>query len=975
MPTIDEVLQNNLAPAQLLAASDPTREVLTLACAGSGKSRTLAFRIARLVAEGESPDSIVAFTFTEKAAESIKLRVAQALAAAGLSPTILGAMYIGTIHSYCQNVLGEMDATYRQFDVLDTNRLKLYMISRYSELRLGQLRVSKRARYFDTIKQISDSWSIINDEMLRLEDVTAIDPELGTALETLWQQLQRDQFIDFSLMIRLVADALQNDNPAAQRAISRLRHLMVDEYQDVNPVQEILIRRLHDRSETLFVVGDDDQSIYGWRGADVTNILTFQQRYPNCSVHNVSTNYRSTQVIVDVSDAFVAAELGPRRNTKNPVSDASPSPRDFRNLWFDTRDDEGDWVIGRIQRLLGTEYQEKNGVIRGLTPGDFAILMRSTRSAEGDGGPPRHAAFTQRLENVGIPYSLESGGSVFDRPQVNVLRDSFELLRNGSPTREQARSLFDNSILPCYPSANFNRFVAVLADWGRLIHAPITGTRRRVYPQQLVHDMLNAFGIENAGFDSGVMQDIGLFSQMMQDVETVYRSIDTADRFRDILNFLQNVAESGYDTATDDVLRRPNAVTVSTVHKVKGLEFPVVFVVDVEAARFPGPNRRYSGWLPLPVISPALSRRAYTGNPEEEARLFYTALTRAERYLYVTGSQRLPNGVKRWNRSPFALRLTHPEISDNPAGIPQGLITCPPSPRIDETVMPTSYSDIRYYLRCPRDYQYRKSFGFSPPVPELFGFGKTVHTSIGKLHEVFTGRPPTQSEVKTVVSDTFHLKHVFPSQDAESRPGPYERARNAASIIAQTYVDNYSDDFIRRRQVEVRFEIPVERAVITGSIDLMLRQDEAGQIVDASVIDFKSMEGGQIEENERLHWTELALQVQLYAKAARDVLGENADTGAVHLLKDNQRVNIPVTPDAINAAVANVEWSVERIIEGDFPMRPQADKCGECDFKSLCPKIPESFRSNTRPPAIHIPLANGLEMARAFSEFDGARQS
>lgn len=969
MLTIDKVLKDHLAPDQLNAASDTSAEVLTLACAGSGKSRTLAFRIARLVAQGVSPDSIVAFTFTEKAAESIKLRVSQALTAAGLSPTVLGAMYIGTIHSYCQNILGEMDAVYRQFDVLDDNRLKLYLISRYSELGLAKLRASRHARYFDTIKQVSDAWSIINDEMLQFQDVTANDPELGTVLETLRQRLHQDQFIDFSLMIRLAAEALQNKNPAARRAVSNLRHLMVDEYQDVNPAQEILIRELHALSDTLFVVGDDDQSIYGWRGADVNNILTFDERYPNCSVHTISTNYRSTQAIVEASDAFVAAEIGPRRITKNPVADATLSPRDFRNLWFNTRDDEADWVTSRIQTLLGTKYREKDGIVRGLTPGDFAILMRSTRSAEG-GGLPRHAAFTQRLENASIPYSLEAGGSVFDRPQVNALRESFELLRNGSPTRGQAQQLFNNVILPCYPSANFNRFAAVLSEWGRLIHAPISGARRKVYPQQLVHDMLNAFDIENVGFDPGIMQDIGLFSRMMQDVETVYLSIDTAARFQQILNFLQNVAESGYNTSTDDVLRRPDAVTVSTVHKMKGLEFPVVFVVDVEHGRFPGSNRSYRGWLPKVVIRQALERNAYQGNPEEEVRLFYTAMTRAERYLYITGSENLPNGKKKWKPSQFTSRLNHSEISDDPMGIPQGLTRCPPTPRVDETIVPTSYSDIRYYLRCPRDYQYRKSFGFSPPVPELFGFGKTVHTSIEKLHEIYDDRSPTQDEVSTVVNDTFHLKHVFPSQDPENRPGPYERARNVVSNIVQTYVENYSDDFTRQKQVEVRFEIPVEQAVITGAIDLMLRQNEQGNITDASVIDFKSMEGGDLEENEGLHWTELALQVQLYAKAARDVLGENAETGAVHLLKDNQRVDVPITPEAINAAVANVEWSVERIIEGDFPMRPQATKCENCDFKSLCPKIPENFRTNTTPPAIHIPLRDQQQMARAFSEAD-----
>lgn len=979
MPSpIEQVLQSQLTADQYNAATDSAKEVLTLACAGSGKSRTLAFRIARLVAEGASADSIVAFTFTDKAAETIKLRVAQALSDAGIPPTVLGAMYIGTIHSYCQNVLGEMDAKYRQFDVLDENRLKLYLISRYNVLGLKDIRSRYSARYFDTIEQVSNAWKTVNDEMIQLQVVTASDPMLGTILETLWTELNRDQFIDFSLMIRLVAEALRNQNPAAQRAVSKLRHLMVDEYQDVNPSQELLITELHNLSDTLFVVGDDDQAIYAWRGADVTNILTFEQKYPNCTRHTISTNYRSTQAIVETADRFIAAELGPKRITKNPVAYSPvPTPRDFRNLWFNTRAEEAEWVASRIRALLGTAYQEKDGTVRGLTPGDFAIMMRSTRAAprlsDGTYGPPRHAPFTQALTNRNIPYSLEQGGSVFDRPQVSALRDSFELLRNGSPSREAAKQLFDNIILPSYPYADFNRFANVLSQWGRLIHAPIEGTRRKVYPQQLVHDLLNAFRIDKTGFDQTIMQEIGIFSRMLQDVETVYLSIDTASRFQDILNFLGNVAQTGYDTSTDDVLRRPDAVTVATVHKMKGLEFPVVFVVDVESARFPGPRRRYDGWLPQAVIQAALNRGAYGGNPDEEARLFYTALTRAERYLYVSGSINLPSGVKKWKRSSYALRLTHPEISNDQNGLPANLAQSTPIPRIDETIVPTTYSDIRYYLRCPRDYQYRKSFGFSPPVPELFGFGKTVHTSIEKLHEIFANRPPTADETETVVKDIFHLKHVFQSKDPENNPGPYERARKVASDIAKTYIESYADDFTRQRQVEARFEIPVTRAVITGTIDLMLKQDEQGNILDASVIDFKSMEGGEDpKENEELHWTELALQVQLYAKAARDVLGENAQTGAVHLLKDNQRVNIPVTDDAVNNAVANVEWAVERIIAGDFPMRPEKTKCEKCDFRLLCPKMPENFATNTPPPPIHIAGNNQQQMPRAFSEFDDA---
>ena len=129
------------------------------------------------------------------------------------------------------------------------------------------------------------------------------------------------------------------------------------------------------------------------------------------------------------------------------------------------------------------------------------------------------------------------------------------------------------------------------------------------------------------------------------------------------------------------------------------------------------------------------------------------------------------------------------------------------------------------------------------------------------------------------------------------------------------------------------------------------------------------MEGGvDPETNEKLYWTELSLQVQLYAKAATQVLGENARTGAVHLLKDNKRIDVPVDEDAINAAVANIEWAVDRILAGEFPMRPHPEKCEACDFKLLCARRPEEFAAGGQPPPVHIPGPR-LEMVRAFSEF------
>ena len=971
--TLDEVLKAELTQEQYQAATDTTEEVLTLACAGSGKSKTLAYRIARLVGEGEEPGSIVAFTFTEKAADSLKLRIAEAFLKIGIDPNLIGAMYVGTIHSYCQVVLGEMDARYRQFDVLDDNRLKLYLISRYPRLGVAALRDAHppvggtRAGYFRTVDKVATAWTTLNDEMASIEEVVDQDPVLGKTLAELESQLDSDEFIDFSLMIRLVADALLIDDPGALRATADVRHLLVDEYQDVNPSQEMLIGQLRSNGCSLFVTGDDDQSIYSWRGADVGNILTFKERYPSSSEHTLSHNFRSTPAIVEVADHFAEAELGATRITKSPSADMPDGPRDLKTLWFNDRAEEADWVASRIEELLGSAYRERDGVVRGLTPGDFAIMMRSTKTAEGDSSP-RHEPFTAALEARDLSYSLEAGGGIFDRPQVSALRDSFLLLRDRTPNRVTAQAHFSEVIAPAFPHADFTRFTEVMARWGREIHAPSTGARRRVFPQELVHELLAAFGLHQSDFDDGVMRALGLFSRIMQDVETVFVSIDSTDRFTAILNFLENVADTGYDTATEDVLRRPDLITVSTVHKMKGLEFPVVFIVDVEQGRFPKNKRKYEGWLPTGVIQQALDRGAYQSTRNEEARLFYTALTRAERYLYVSGCEQLPAAKRLKKQSAFTGLLAHEELSDDPATLPVGLETAQPQSRIDETVMPTTYSEIRYYLRCPADYRFRKSYGFSPPITEMFGFGMTVHAGVGKLHERNPDAAPGSEEARKLGEEIFHLKHVPQSGDP-ARPGPYERARDSAGEILANYASEYSEDFTHRRQVELRFEVPIRQGVISGSIDLLLRYDDSGKLIGAGVIDFKTMEGGDApEENRELDWTELVLQVQLYALGAKEVHGENARTGAVHLLKDGQRVDVPVDKEAVSAAVANVEWGVDRILGRDFPMRPAPEKCANCDYNALCAKEPEPFEVNEIPPPIHL-VGGELHLARAFSEF------
>lgn len=974
--TTAQVLGQNLTEDQRLAVLDDHRDILCLACAGSGKSRTLAFRIAYLVANGCPADSIVAFTFTDKAAESIKRRVSEALSKFELPQTLVGAMYIGTIHSYCQYLLGSVDARYRQFEVLDENGLKLYLLSRYRQLALNEIKAERNSKMFETIREVSNAWSTANDEALSYSDVTGEDETLGNLLERIYASLERDQYIDFSLMIRLAVEELERNSPAINQALNGVRHILVDEYQDVNPMQERLIRQLSERADSLMVVGDDDQSIYAWRGADVNNILSFQERYPQSSVHILSTNFRSTAAIVRASDQFIQQELSTARYTKNPSAHRDGNIQDFRSLWFATRDDEASWVAQRIHELLGTKYIEYNadGTIReerGLTPADFAVLFRSIkRSYNPHNLPHRHFEFTNALRAIGVPYTLEAEGGIFERPHAVAIRDTMELLRNPSPTRETVRTLFDREIVTCFPQADFNELSQVISNWNLLIHTPAGGARRKVYPQELLHQILHAFGVENSNFDDVVLRDLGVFSKIILDVEKVYVSIDSPIRYSEILNFLSNVAETGYDVSTLDIVARPDAVTISTIHKMKGLEYPVVFIVDVVNRRFPSDRSTYSGWLPANLMAAPINRGAYCTTRQDEARLFYTAMTRAERFLYITGAAQQPDAQRPKHPSDFKRRIDNLGVSSDFA-LPDGIEYTAQKRRVDETILPTSYSDIKEYLVCSMGYKLKKLFGFNPAVPELFGFGLTTHTIIERLHQQYPTVAPTRQEVIDLVEATFHLKHIFPSNDPIHRPGPYERAYDSASEIAQNYVSSFAPDFERLREDEARFEITIGQAMVSGAIDLLLKRDEHGNIMDSHVIDFKSLDAP--DDNSPNDWIDLSLQVQLYAYAADQVLGENTRTGSVHLLKEygtDARVNIPVENDAVSAAISNIGWAVDRILDGDFPMRPCRGKCESCDVNRICPKVPQHFTSDIVPPPIHVPTGQGQVQIKAFSEFD-----
>lgn len=362
----------------------------------------------------------------------------------------------------------------------------------------------------------------------------------------------------------------------------------------------------------------------------------------------------------------------------------------------------------------------------------------------------------------------------------------------------------------------------------------------------------------------------------------------------------------------------------------------------------------------------AKNRGAYGSRQEDEARLFYTAITRAERILYLSGSEYHPGLKNAKKRSTFIVNLTHPNMTEI-----QDLTTLAdkiePQPRFDDNELPTDFSSVKSYLTCPFMYKLQSIYGYNATVPELFGFGQTTHTILERLHQRYKDQAPTEEEVTRMVESTFMLKHVFPSNDPDNHPGSYERAKLLVDRIMKLYVRDHGSDFCRLRQDEVRFELSVEDALITGKIDLLLKEDNNKQIQSAEVIDFKSMEIP--DDITQFDWREMSVQVQLYSKAAREVIGQNAETGFVHNLKKNWREEVPVDDASVQKAIGAIEWAVKGILREDFPMRACGTNCSKCDFTALCAKKRQEFKTDTHPPQINTPI--GLKTIAAFDNEGG----
>ncbi len=622
---VDDAIKG-LNPQQADAVQTVQGPMLILAGAGSGKTKVLTCRIAHLLNQGVRPYRILAITFTNKAAAEMRERVDKMAGEAAKD------VWLHTFHAFCAKLLrmeiDKLDLGYsKNFTIYDTTDIKNVIKKIIKELNLDDKKYPE-----SSIRSRISNWK---NEFLSPDDVEKnavgfFEHKLAEIYSMYETRMIQNNALDFDDLLLLALNLLQNNAEVRNKYQEKFDYIMVDEYQDTNHVQYLLTKILAEKHQNICVVGDADQSIYGWRGADITNILDFEKDYPNATLVKLEQNYRSTQVILEAANASIKENTG--RKEKNLWTNNETGSEIVYYHAVDERD-EARFVAEQVKNL------QRNANFK---LGDMAVLYRTNNQSR---------SFDDVFREAGLKFKVVGGIKTTDRKEikdlVSYLRvifnpyDSLSLLRIINVPRrgigdatlaklqayaeENNMNLFDVVSASSDVPGLSSRFVGKLEELSSIIF-DLVNSMESLAVDELIEAVLDRTGYLAELQQSKSVQDQTRIEQLNQFVEDARAFVkNNNDEDSSLENFLTKKA---LIADIDDTELNEDAITLMTVHSAKGLEFPVVFLVGLEENIFP--HRRNSNGFNEKIDE--------AEKLEEERRLFYVAITRAERYLFMSNA-------------------------------------------------------------------------------------------------------------------------------------------------------------------------------------------------------------------------------------------------------------------------------------------------------------------------------------------------
>ena len=905
------------------------RTLQIIACAGSGKTQVISQRIANiLVSNDVQPRNIVAFTFTEKAAAELKDRVLRVVAEQHGEVTGMAEMYIGTMHGYCLDLLQRLVPDTFKFAVLTEITARL-LVDRNSK-KSGLTTCPTNSPKTPTLRRYIHSRLFLQVMSILREDVVddaLIPVGVWESFASYMKLLYDHAEFDFTEMINLVvqyleADPAQDDDARTVQDHMRddIRYVVVDEYQDVNSLQERLVEGLVQFGANLCVVGDDDQTIYQWRGSQVSNIVTFADRHADVEQVTLADNFRSSEGVVELGKSV--AELIPvsQRLAKSMVGAGTQTWQrgDLLALTFADPTTEAAWICDRIEALRGVPFRDSpDSPERGLSWSDFAVLYRSVAKDADE--------LVAEMHRRGIPFVVKGLNRLFDSIEITAVVGIFRMMI-GEISETDLRALWEAAnLIPQqgdWPSAV--RVLQKGRDFGR-------GERWGVYNIQRVYlEFLEALQLREegvpgpAGRGELVFYQLGKFSQVISDFEQVYFNTAPQEKYGALVKWLEHQAPDYYAESDADVgYATPDAVTLSTVHQAKGMQWPAVFVPCMRKNRFPSKRQGGLGvFHVIPDTAIADSDR-YRGTVQDETRLFYVAVTRAQKYLAVTFSPG-PNQLYR-NRSELFDHCANQiwvSTKESAAALPDRIT---PRARQETPQVTFSFSELKYLFECPYSFKLRFLYGFNPPLHEALGYGKGLHDALSEVHKkAVNGEIIDVSAARDLVDRHLHTPFAYP----ELRKTLKESAVGAI----QRYFAVHGDEIPRTVYSEKQIQVHIAQGItVDGRIDLIRRLDTD----ELSIVDFKSTDRAQPEDVSRD-------QLHVYAVGYRELTGENADLIEVlNLDEAGKTTREEVEPELLTTVQGRIKEAGESLRSNQLNrLGSWCSACSTCDLAGICRSRP-----------------------------------
>lgn len=952
--------------------------LLIVAGAGTGKTTVLTRRIAYLISKGIKPEEILAVTFTDKAAKEMEDRVE------ALLPFDYYDFWISTFHSFCDRVLKRyglligVPTNYRLLDgsgswmLVKRNFAHFDFLKEYKPLGNPTKFIQALVNHFSQCK----NEGIYPEDYLKYAEGLSNDDEekerireVAMAYEVYQQLLLENNVLDFGDLINYTLKIFDKKSDVLEKYRSQFKYVMVDEFQDTNWVQYELIQKLAYPKNNITIVGDDDQSIYSFSGSSFNNVLRFKKDYPKAKEVVLVENYRSPQNILDLSYCFIQKN-NPNRlecqlcECKSITEDAEKKGIDIKNIGGISKKLKSNKKDDGIVELLSFEGidEEITGIVNKIwevkeidhdaTFSNFAILTRTNDHAN---------TFSRALERAGLPYQFFSSKGLYKEPLIidlisylKVILSFYDSLNFYRVLRMMNFSPEEVSRITQYSDKKGIPIFESLKD-SHLLSKFTSETKTKI--KKLVDNLNNHYELsKNKNISEvfiSIIQDLEYGKYIPENTEDGFRKWELIDQFYDkvrdfensqvdakLCSFVYNL-QMELDAGEEGPIKKKiesqfDAVKIMTVHSSKGLEFDYVFLPYLVARAFPSDQKRDPIEIPRELVKEVLPGGDF--HIQEERRLFYVALTRAKKGLFLTwstdhGGKQLKKPSRFLNES----NLINEEMIKNQKFVksPGFCVRRSMSFKLesDETngsgkdfkgFMPDhfSYSQLESFRKCPLEYKLKSILKVKARGKPVFSFGKTIHSTLHRFATKSLKEKVTLKELYKIYDEEWIFDWY---QSEKEREEFYNKGKESLKLFYNDFKENNNILIINEDSaLEKGFQIKLNGDVVIGMID---RIDEVKGGVE--IIDYKTGSPKKtLAKDDKL-------QLLIYALAAKKVLGLNPVKLTYYYLDDCSKASFEIKDGMIEKTESEIREIIQKIKRSNF--KPSSGwHCKFCDFRDIC---------------------------------------